>query len=65
MCIDVFGEGWRNLRIAHMVTSDGIGVELFEFPNSESPENNFEYWKNGVFHFSVQDPDIEGMVEKS
>ncbi|WP_034553389.1 lactoylglutathione lyase family protein [Carnobacterium funditum] len=64
MCIDVFGEGWRNLRIAHMVTSDGIGVELFEFPNSESPENNFEYWKNGVFHFSVQDPDIEGMVEK-
>ena len=64
MCIDVFGEGWGNLRIAHMVTSDGIGVEVFGFPNSESPANNFEYWKTGVFHFSVQDPDVEVMVER-
>lgn len=64
MCIDVFGEGWGSFRIAHLVTSDGIGVEIFEFPNSEKPENNFEYWKSGVFHFCVQDPDVEGMVEK-
>jgi len=64
MCIDVFGEGWGTFRIAHMVTSDGIGVELFEFPNSEKPENNFEYWKSGVFHFCIQDPDVEGMIEK-
>lgn len=64
MCIDVFGEGWNTFKIAHMVTSDGIGIELFEFPNSEKPENNFEYWKSGVFHFSIQDPDIEGMVNK-
>lgn len=64
MCIDVFGKGWEKFRIAHMVTSDGIGVELFEFSNSEKTENNFEYWKSGVFHFCVQDPDVEGMVEK-
>ncbi|WP_209659243.1 lactoylglutathione lyase family protein [Acetoanaerobium pronyense] len=64
MCIDVFGEGWGTFRIAHMVTSDGIGVEIFEFPNSEKPENNFEYWKSGVFHFCIQDPDVEGMVKK-
>ncbi len=64
MCIDVFGKGWNSFRIAHMVTSDGIGIELFEFPNSKKPENNFEYWKSGVFHFCIQDPDIEGMVEK-
>jgi len=64
MCIDVFGEGWGSFRIAHMVTSDGIGVEIFEFPNSERPENNFEYWKSGVFHFCIQDPDVEGMVDK-
>lgn len=64
MCIDVFGEGWGTFKIAHMVTSDGIGVEIFEFPNSEKPENNFEYWKSGVFHFCIQDPDVEGMVEK-
>ena len=64
MCVDVFGEGWGSFKIAHMVTSDGIGVEIFEFVNSQKPENNFEFWKCGVFHFCIQDPDIEGMVEK-
>lgn len=64
MCIDVFGCGWKSFKIAHMVTSDGIGVEIFEFLNSEKPEDNFEYWKSGVFHFCVQDPDVEGMVER-
>lgn len=64
MCIDVLGEGWESFRIAHMVTSDGIGIELFEFAKHEKPKNNFEYWKSGVFHFCVQDPDVEGMVKK-
>lgn len=64
MCIDVFGCGWQSFKIAHMVTSDGIGVEIFEFLNSEKPEDNFEYWKAGVFHFCVQDPDVEGMVKR-
>lgn len=64
MCIDVFGAGWGTFRIAHMSTSDGTGIEIFEFPNSEKPENNFEYWKSGVFHFCVQDPDVEGLVNK-
>ncbi|ANU14597.1 Glyoxalase family protein [Planococcus halocryophilus Or1] len=64
MCIDVFGAGWGTFRIAHMSTSDGTGIEIFEFPNSKKPENNFEYWKSGVFHFCVQDPDVEGLVNK-
>lgn len=64
MCIDVFGMGWGTFKIAHMVTSDGIGIEIFEFVNGKRPENNFEYWKAGVFHFSVQDPDLEGLVKK-
>lgn len=64
MCTDVFGPGWKKFRIAHMATSDKIGIELFEFENNEKPENNFEYWKTGIFHYCVQDPDIEGLVEK-
>ena len=36
MCDDVFGEGWGSFRIAHLSTGDGIGIELFEFPNAES-----------------------------
>ena len=26
MCIDVFGEDWKEFEIAHMSTSDGIGI---------------------------------------
>lgn len=64
MCTDVFGPGWGKFRIAHMSTGDRIGIELFEFPNNETPEDNFEFWKTGIFHYCVQDPDIEGLVEK-
>ncbi|STO07021.1 MULTISPECIES: lactoylglutathione lyase family protein [Exiguobacterium] len=64
MCTDVFGPGWGSFKIAHMSTGDKIGIELFEFPNNEKPEDNFEFWKTGIFHYCVQDPDIEGLVEK-
>lgn len=64
MCTDVFGANWKSFRIAHLSTGDRVGVELFEFPNNEAPENNLEYWKTGTFHFCVQDPDVEGLVEK-
>ncbi|WP_173918449.1 lactoylglutathione lyase family protein [Halobacillus sp. Marseille-Q1614] len=64
MCKDVFGTGWGEFRIAHLSTSDKVGIELFEFPENESPDNNFEYWKTGIFHYCVQDPDLEDLVEK-
>ncbi|MFQ5971475.1 MAG: VOC family protein [Alphaproteobacteria bacterium] len=66
LCTDIFGPGYEKFRIAHMTTVDGIGLELFEFsnPKSERRENNFEYWKTGVFHFCVTDPDIEGLANK-
>ncbi len=62
MCTDVFGDGWTKFKIAHMSTSDKIGVEIFEFPNNEPVEKEFKYWRTGLFHFCIQDPDIEGMV---
>ncbi len=64
MCTDVFGAGWERFRIAHMSTGDRIGLELFEFKNQQNPEDNFEYWKTGIFHFSVQDPNVEELAEK-
>lgn len=64
MCTDVFGPGWKRFKIAHMSTGDRIGVELFQFDNHQTPENNFEYWKTGIFHFCIQDPNLEALVEK-
>ncbi|MBI9058619.1 lactoylglutathione lyase family protein [Labilibaculum sp. DW002] len=64
MCIDVFGKGWETFRIAHLSTGDRIGIELFEFKESKEQKPTFEPFKTGLFHFSVQDPDVEGLVAK-
>jgi lactoylglutathione lyase family protein len=63
MCIDVFGTGWESFKIAHLSTGDKIGIEMFEFRNHQNP-SEFEYWKTGTFHFCIQDPEIEALVEK-
>lgn len=63
MCTEIFGKGWSHLHIAHLSTADRVGVELFQFKNQEDPEDNFEYWKTGIFHFCVQDPNLEELVE--
>lgn len=63
MCADVFGEGWGSFKIAHMSTGDKMGIELFEFKNNQKPQD-FEYYKTGTFHFCVQDPNLEELVEK-
>ena len=64
MCDDVFGKGWGSFRIAHMSTADGIGVEMFEFKQNYKPDENLDYNRTGTFHFCIQDPDVEGLVEK-
>lgn len=64
MCIDVFGEGWQTFKIAHLSTGDRIGIELFEFKESRENKPQFEPFKTGLFHFSIQDPDVEGLVQK-
>lgn len=64
MCTDVFGDGFKEFKIAHMVTSNGIGIELFEFNGNDKNKAIFNYKNTGMFHFCVQDPDIEGLVAK-
>lgn len=64
MCIDVFGSNWSEFDIAHMATSDGIGIELFSFRNMDSKKPEFNPFNTGLFHFCVQDPNIEELVNK-
>lgn len=59
MCDDVFGAGWGSFRIAHLSTGDGIGLEFFEFPKTVPEQRPFEYWRQGLFHFCVQDENLE------
>ncbi|NQX84082.1 MAG: lactoylglutathione lyase family protein [Mycoplasmataceae bacterium] len=64
MCDDVFGKDWKEFKIAHMATSDKIGIELFEFLGNSKPANNLDYKRNGVFHYSIQDPNLEELVKE-
>lgn len=64
MCIDVFGEDWSEFEIAHLSTSDGIGVELFSFSNGIKEAPAFNPFNTGLFHFCIQDPNIEELVAK-
>ena len=64
MCIDVFGENWEEFEIAHLSTSDGIGVELFSFPHGVKEAPEFNPFNTGLFHFCIQDPNIEALIEK-
>jgi len=64
MCIDVFGKGWGQFQIAHLATSDSIGIELFSFPSVGMPAPAFNPFQTGLFHFCVQDPEIEVLIDK-
>ncbi|WP_159017881.1 lactoylglutathione lyase family protein [Algibacter sp. L3A6] len=64
MCIDVFGEDWETFEIAHLSTSDGIGIELFSFPHGVKEAPEFSPFNTGLFHFCIQDPDIETLIDK-
>lgn len=64
MCTDVFGPGWGRLRIAHLATADRIGIELFEMEGNHAPDNNLSFKQHGMFHFAIQDPNLEDLLEK-
>ena len=61
---DVLGQDCHALLQAHMVSVNGIGIELFQLldPPHERRDPSLEYWKSGFFHICVTDPDIEGLV---
>lgn len=62
---DIFGEPFESVLMAHLVTANGTGVELFQFeaPKAYVPENTFEYWRTGIFHICLTAPDLEKTCE--
>ncbi len=61
---NICGDRYRGMKIAHMVTGDGSGFELFEFigPAPERRADTMEYWKNGFFHIAITAPDVPAKV---
>jgi catechol 2,3-dioxygenase-like lactoylglutathione lyase family enzyme len=62
---DVFGPLFREVRIAHLASANGVVLELFEFvePSPKVRDVEVDYWDPGVTHICVVDPDIEARVE--
>ena len=63
---DVLGETFNAMLQAHMVSVNGIGLELFQLldPPHERREPSLEYWKSGFFHICVTDPNIEELAAR-
>ena len=61
VCSDLF-PGFKSVKIAHLRSANGVGIELFEFEGAEKSVT--EYWKTGIIHVSITVPDIEETLEK-
>jgi len=58
---DIFGKEFGGLKLAHLSTADGVGIELFQFikPKTYVPDNTFDYARTGIFHICIIAADIE------
>lgn len=61
---DIFGKPLKKMKLAHLTTAEGIGIELFQFvtPKTTRRRKNFDYAPTGIFHFCVTDPDVKGLA---
>jgi catechol 2,3-dioxygenase-like lactoylglutathione lyase family enzyme len=63
---NVLGNRFRSMRMAHMSSGNGVGIELFQLlvPPHERRTPSLEFWKSGFFHICVTDPDVETAVAR-
>ena len=63
---DVFGARWAGMELAHLVATNGAGVELFQFiePAVVAPAHEFEYWRMGPHHVAFTVPDVRSAVDR-
>jgi catechol 2,3-dioxygenase-like lactoylglutathione lyase family enzyme len=62
----LFGPRFRKAYQAHLLTGNGVGIELFEFiePAVERPDNNMRYWQHGYWHLCFTDADPGALAQK-
>ncbi len=62
----IFGPSFKRVNVVWLSSGNSVGFELFKFedPKAEQRTNNFEYWKTGVFHICITDPNIEIICKK-
>jgi catechol 2,3-dioxygenase-like lactoylglutathione lyase family enzyme len=63
---DIHGPRIKKMRMAWLSTANQVGFEIIEYvePRAEKRADNFEYWKSGITHFCITDPNIEDVCKK-
>jgi catechol 2,3-dioxygenase-like lactoylglutathione lyase family enzyme len=53
--LEIFGPRLGSAHQAHLLSANGVGIELFQFldPPVSAPEGNFNYWQVGIFHLCI------------
>jgi catechol 2,3-dioxygenase-like lactoylglutathione lyase family enzyme len=64
--LDVFGKQWGGMKLAHLESDNGGGIELFEFlePPVEQPAETFPYWMLGPHHIALTVSDFDATLER-
>jgi catechol 2,3-dioxygenase-like lactoylglutathione lyase family enzyme len=62
----IYGERFGSAKQAQLMAGNGVGLELFEFlePPTRAREAEFEYWRAGLFHICVVDPEIDALAQR-
>ena len=49
---EIFGPRFACAHQAHLLSANGVGIELFQFldPPVVAQDDNFQYWRTGIFH---------------
>ena len=63
---DIHGPRIEKMRMAWLSTANQVGFEIIEYvkPKAERRIDNFEYWKSGVTHICITDPNIEDLCNR-
>ncbi len=62
----VFGTGFDRMLQAHLLTGNGVGLELFEpiDPVPKAADREIGYLQPGPWHIALQHPDVDAIVER-
>ena len=63
---DIHDPVLKRMRTVWLSSSNQVGFEIFEYiePKSERRKANFEYWKSGLIHICITDPNIEDLCKR-
>jgi catechol 2,3-dioxygenase-like lactoylglutathione lyase family enzyme len=66
LAAEVFGPGFGAFRQAHLASSNGTALELFQFlePSTERRAANFDFRRTGISHVCLVAPDVEGTARR-